>query len=141
VRTRSVDLAVVSVDVGDGRSAQALDLVDSWASHVLRFCKESSTTSNDSDLAWGVHDWVAALYIRDRVQHAVDSQLNDAQLPATVQVADELFRSFTTLDDDNRLRLAASDLPREPWWWARIPVGGPVATELSQIVARRRAEA
>jgi hypothetical protein len=128
VRPRSINLVSVNVEVGEGKSIAALDLVDGWASHVLRLLHESGASVQDDDLASGAHDWIAALYLRDRVQRVVD-----AAVPATVEATDELFRSFTKPDEEQFLRRAAHDLPREPWWWGRIPTAGPVARELSAI--------
>jgi hypothetical protein len=91
MRTRSVDLASVSIDAGDGRSAQALDLVDSWAGNVLRLFNESIAPPENVELVWGADDWVAALYMRDRVQRAIDSRSAHDDVPATVQVTDECF--------------------------------------------------
>jgi hypothetical protein len=90
------------------------------------------------ELVWGAHDWIAALYIRDRVQHAVDSRPAHDDVPATVQVTDELFRSFTTPDERHLLQRLADDSPREPWWWGRIPKSGPVASDLSAFAPSGR---
>jgi hypothetical protein len=56
VRTRLVDLTLVMVDAGGGRSFHALDLVDGWGGHVFRFLKELSPGPAETDPAGGVHD-------------------------------------------------------------------------------------
>ena len=127
---RSSDLMATTIQLGHGREASCLDLIDSWSAHVVRLFRESSA-SGSSGSDWGVHDYIAALYIRDQVQRCVLKVIpvggND---PFTVQAADELFRSFTVPDTEDRLRAVGSDLPRSPWWWGRIPARGPVSRDL-----------
>jgi hypothetical protein len=127
---RSKDFAAITILTGHGRTANGLDLIDSWSAHVVRFALESGA-SEPSGTDWGVHDYIAALYIRDQVRlcvHQVTPTKEDA--PFTVQAADELLRSFTVPDIDERLRHVANDVPRSPWWWGRIPSSGPVARDL-----------
>ena len=137
---RSSELVQVTVDLGYGRSSKLLDLIDSWADHVLRFLREAHPAFDAPALAWGVHDFVASLYIRDRVQQGIMaySMDFDATLPPTVVISDEVFRSFTAQDDRGDLRLVFNDIPSEPWWWQRVPKAGPVLTELQEIVSRLR---
>ena len=137
---RSSELVQVTVDSGYGRSSKLLDLIDSWAAHVLRLLREAQPAFETPALAWGVHDFVAALYIRDRVQRGILTHSTDldATLPPTVVISDEVFRSFTAEDDGEDLKLVFSDIPSEPWWWQRIPKAGPVLTELQEIVSKLR---
>lgn len=125
---RSVDLASKSVVFGN-RPRPLLELVDSWCRHVLRLAREAD--AEDADLAWGVHDYVAALCIRDAVDEGLGGQ---GAVPATIEIADELFLRFTRPDDQDRLRLV--EPPRDQWWWHRVPTTGPVAAELVEIATR-----
>lgn len=133
---RSLDLTSSLVDLGEGRATPLLELVDAWAGHVLRLFHEARADVDPRN-AWGLHDFVAALHIRDRVQQGLDQLPDDPQPPATVQAVDELFLSFTA-NVVGRLVAAVRDLPDQPWWWDRVPVGGPVITDLAEIELARR---
>jgi len=132
---RSADLISVNVQYEYGRTSRLLDLVDAWASHVLRLFRESQPSFAGED-AWGVHDFIAALYIRDRIDRGLDAFASDDGAPPTLIVSDELFRSFTTEDSREKLQAVVRDAPREPWWWRRLPTTGPVVTELDAIASR-----
>jgi hypothetical protein len=112
--------------------ASCLDLIDSWSAHVLRLGQEGNA-SESSESDWSVHDYIAALYIRDQVQRCINQATSDVDdCPFTVLTADELLRSFTLVDTDNLMHRVRSDLPSEPWWWGRIPARGPIARDLQR---------
>lgn len=62
-----------SVDLGHGRSSLLIELIDGWAGHVLGQWDEGH--ADETADAWGVHDLVAALYLRSRVERGL-SQVN-----------------------------------------------------------------
>ena len=139
-RMRSSELATITIASPEGRTTELLDLVDAWAGHVMRLSVEAHQDSDSLEFPWGVHDFIAALYIRDRVEHGIRqrSLSSNADIPPTVAVADELFRSFTLEDRQGTLQSVAQDAPTDPWWWRRLPKTGPVIAELHAIFARRR---
>ncbi len=122
--------AEVRISLGNGREPSLLELVDGWTGHVLRLYLERETTLTASPSAWGVHDFIAALYVRDGVERGLAMLSDEAVHIAAVDVADELLRSFTALDVDGLLQRFQPDLPTQPWWWKRVPALGPVAEEL-----------
>jgi len=96
----------------------------------VRLFRESGAAES-SESYWSVHDYIAALYIRDKVEQCLkQAGCAEPAGPFTVQAADELLRSFTVPDAEERLSSIRSDLPRDPWWWNRVPPIGPVAQDL-----------
>jgi hypothetical protein len=122
-------------ETGHGRTVVVLDLIDSWAGHVLRLFRESTGQVPDS---WGAHDYIAALYVRDRLGNALKRMTNEIHRddPFSVQTIDSLFVSFTSADVEHQLRRFQDELPGDPWWWQRIPTTGPVATQLRAARAK-----
>jgi hypothetical protein len=134
VLMRSAD--IISLTVRSGRrDALLLDLFDSWAAHVLHLVRE--VESFDPKQAWGAHDFLAAVYIRDRLDKGL---AGTGGTLAPVEVTDELFRRFTRPHGERSLRLLDPDVPDGPWWWRRVPTAGPVADELSDLHARLRGD-
>jgi hypothetical protein len=127
--TRSTQLAGVLAYTRDGKPLYVLDLVDSWASHVRRLAVEAAAPLDPLANTWGVFDFIAALYIRDRLDHALSAIGDDVESPC-VAATDELFRLFTEFDKSQALRRCDADVPLEPWWWQRIPTAGPALEEL-----------
>ena len=113
---RSSALHGTSVRFG-GRNHDALDLVDAWASHVLRLFNEA-TADVDEDVAWTMYDLIAAIYIRAALQRALDASAED--LPSTVAVSDTMFRSFT-VPDERKLLPRAEGVLEPP---SILPGGG-----------------
>lgn len=106
------------------------ELSVAWAQHVDRLAKESGSKYSHEDDVWGVYDFVAALWIRERLESRL---IGDATLREELSAnSDEMFLQFTRNDDDGRLAEyidpASTDLG---WWWRRIPQSGPVADDLS----------
>ena len=130
-------LSSTKIDMGNGKTISGLDLVDSWSARVLRLFHEANDPHSMSmSSCWGVHDFIAALFIRDHLDNGIHHVNHEGEAdPFAVQVADELFQSFTVLDAKGRLRTARSDLSHEPWWWQRIPSRGPIRDELWAIAS------
>lgn len=124
-RARSVSMnAYVTVNLGQ--------LADSWKHHVTRFVAEFDSPRGDRT-TWGVHDYTAALYIRDAIQSAL-AELSPEERALVVQAidsADRDLRALVELDSTERLLMAASSKPDVvSWWWTHIPVRGPVRRDL-----------
>jgi hypothetical protein len=128
---RMEDMSRVMVDLGYGRKRSLLQLVDAWSDHVLRLYRERDMTLAEAPSAWGVHDYIAALSIRDHLEHGLE-QITEQRIPSVVEIADELLRTFTATASAGMTRLSAFDetIPTEPWWWQRLPTTGPVAEEV-----------
>jgi hypothetical protein len=113
---------------------RALDLIDSWAYRVVRMFEESSLLdwSSTDDLRT-LDDFYAALNERDGVEKVL-AQVGSDSCP-TVDAIDALFRAFTFVDENDRLRRAAPDYFGESvpdpcgWWWSRLPRSGPIAAD------------
>ena len=129
-RLSSDDLHVldrVNIQVSSQRSITLTHLLASWKAHVEKLEADLSLSSSDRS-AWGVHDLIAALIIRDSIQDgmgALDAALG-SRIEKLLSKIDKLFISFT--EPDALLRLEKVDgRPRGEcgWWWKRIPVAGP----------------
>ena len=124
-------LMTTSVDVGHGRQSLLFELIDGWAGHVARLWDEAHQA--DSLDAWGVHDYVAALYLRSKVERGLLQA--DIAPPAVLSVADQLFREFTVVDESGALARIEPSPNTDGWWWSRIPKLGPVAGALTSETA------
>jgi hypothetical protein len=116
-----------SVDLGHGRSRPLIELIDGWAGHVIRLRAESLRDVGHD--RWGPHDLVAALYLRDGVERGLSSK----PTPPIVQAVDELYRSFTDVDEQHLLKLVDSSAVHLGWWWHRVPRSGQLADELRAL--------
>ena len=124
-------LSRTTVDLGDGSRRSLLYVVEAWAAHVLKLFEEHRVSSIGE--AWGVHDFIAALYLRDQLEAALRGIPGIDREPALVRVTDHLLMSFTAEDSGRRLNRVRPTVPSDPWWWRRLPTSGPVALELDQI--------
>jgi hypothetical protein len=128
--TRLIEVAGIVAGTRCGEPIYLLDIVDSWARHVLRLAVEAAAPPDPTANTWGAHDYIAALHIRDRLEHALSTTQPVVEL-ACVAATDELFRRFTVIDESGKLRGCGVDVPLEPWWWQRVPAEGPVAEDLT----------
>mgnify|MGYP006965540473 CR=1 FL=1 len=107
------------------------ELLRAWKLHVTRFVDEASKPP--SDIAWGAHDLVAALILRDFIAEGI------ARVPSKVATriqlelaaADANYLSFSEPDHAGVLRSFA-DLPQREgyWWWDRLPSRGMARDEI-----------
>jgi hypothetical protein len=124
-------LSRATAEFGDGRQT-VLVLMEGWAIRVLRLFEEHGLSNIDEVRdTRGIHDFIAALHIRDYLEAGLRTNLRDERDPALVRVTDQLFMSFTL--EDTSWTWVQPDLPSEPWWWHRFPVSGPVALELDEL--------
>lgn len=123
------ELTAVSVHLGETRVIQLLDALDSWALNVLRFHRELGLGPDAPD-AYGADDYVGALFGRDRIERALSGTFAGREGPAALEIVDEFFRGFTVPDSTKLLRHAGNSDDRDPWWWQRVPLQGPVVEEL-----------
>lgn len=107
-------------------------MIDSWSAQVLRLFRESDDPPAPADDAWGAHDFVGALYARDRIGRGIDEAGVDSQAVPPLAIADEMFRMFTVADEDELLSEVGLPIPRDPWYWRRIPRTGPVPRDLNE---------
>lgn len=125
-------LMTTRVDIGHGRMSVLIELIDGWAGHVARLWEEGH--QDESLGAWGVHDFVAALFLRSRVARGL-LQANLSP-PGVLRVADELFREFTEPDELGALARIVPGLDFDGWWWSRVPRLGPIAAVLRSEIPR-----
>ena len=110
------------------------EIADGWRRHIERFRDELPKTLEDHTV-WVVHDWAAALHLRDFLSRAA-SELPDAERRRAEHVigrTDDVFREMSELDVGGLLRKFLMELhPSGPldWWWSLIPTRGPVREEL-----------
>lgn len=98
---------------------------------MLRLFEEHGSTIDDTDDPRGIHDFIAARYIRDGLETGLRTNFGNERDPALVRVTDQLFMSFTL--EDASWTWVQPDLPSDPWWWRRFPVSGPIVVELDQL--------
>lgn len=128
------------IDIGFGRLKSLEDLVDGWDRHVRRLVAEGPLRMSDDSperVLWGVHDYAAALHLRDFVDIASQKT---GEVPGglgnRLAAADNNFRTFTRKDLAGWLPRAIPEAAsRSGWWWRRIPNHGPVADELRRLCA------
>jgi len=97
--------------------------------HVERLVAERD---QDVTHAWGPHDFVAALSLRDFIERGASmaSTEEQGQITDTVRSTDLLFQSFTEPDASGIVAKLAGVTPSpDQWWWQRIPVDGPIRIE------------
>ncbi|MDO7881628.1 hypothetical protein Q5716_05230 [Protaetiibacter sp. WY-16] len=87
----------------------------------------------DDPARWGADDFVAALFVRDRLEAAIEQVWEGNAAPAVVRVADDLFENVSEPIDS--LHFLEWDARDDRWWWKRIPTYGPIRAEIE----RRRA--
>jgi len=129
------ELSTTSVKLPDGQESSLLELLDDWAGRVLKLEEGAQTTGAD-ELA-GIREFVASLQVRDRLEQALSDEA-ESSVPALVKAADALYSAYTLRDDHKVLSKMDSGAPTEPWWWGRIPAGGPLAAEFSRQARKLR---
>jgi hypothetical protein len=116
-------------ELGAGRTVSLVELLEGWAAHVVRLRTESLLPIQDD--AWGMHDLVAALFIRDGLERALAG--GPVSGSAIVAAVDDLYRSFTVVDELQLMHLIEPSAKHAGWWWGRIPSSGVVADELRAL--------
>lgn len=129
------DLTTTSVKLPDGQESSLLELLNDWADRVLRL-EESVQTAGNDELD-GIKEFVSSLLLRDRLEKALSDEA-ESSVPALVKAVDALYSAYTLRDDHKVLSKMDSGAPTEPWWWSRIPAGGPLAAEFSRQARRLR---
>lgn len=126
------------LDLGDGFTKNAADLVLGWAQHVVRL-KVEADGATPAELAWNAWDYVAALVLRELCEiHLVKSSNAGVDAMRVLAATDEVLRSFTEDDPRGVVRRFAADDAGTGWWWSRIPASGPIRTELDGWASRVR---
>jgi hypothetical protein len=144
-RVKLTDLGPVTFRWGE-RETSPLSLIDDWAGHVLRL-RSDALDPPAIDKSWGMHDLVAALYIRDAVERSLTAVFDEEhqRVPFALESADELFRTFTFEDvriPDLIRKIEDESTEHRGWWWLRVPESGPVFEDLlpfglDEIVGKR----
>jgi hypothetical protein len=129
------DLTTKSVKLPDGQESSLLELLNDWAGRVLKL-EESAQPAAGDELA-GIKEFVASLLLRDRLEQAI-ADAAESSVPALVKAVDALYSAYTLRDDHKVLSRMDSGAPTEPWWWGRIPAGGPLAAEFSRQARKLR---
>lgn len=122
--------AVVFLD--GGATLSLGELVEGWCAHVRRLIAELDAGPEDL-WVWGIHDYVAALILREAVERGLKLLAEPARaaVGAEVSLADETFETYTELDQESLLQhVLPPGQEHDSWWWGRIPVRGPARTEL-----------
>jgi hypothetical protein len=121
------------VVLGESTERDAIDMAIAWDSHVRKIDADRSLPWADRSV-WTEHDLVAALYIRDFLEQALNQlavSLRD-RLQHYVATVDEHFRSYTVDDPAGRIgKVAGVELAGRAWWWRRVPASGPIAQDLA----------
>jgi ribosomal protein S18 acetylase RimI-like enzyme len=119
-------------------SVSALDLVDAWAASVTLIYQEAQWESWPDHARHRVsEDLFAALLKRTTIQNVLDRVDPAVDVPPAIQAIDELLRAATADDPERIMVKLGESLQIDPgprgykdWWWARIPVRGPIAHEI-----------
>jgi hypothetical protein len=119
-----------------GRTSRGtLDLMVAWGLHVEKIDLDRASTVSDPG-AWGPHDLVAALFIRDFLEANVLKlpPALHAKVMTFVSGYDERFRSVTQADEEHLVESVAElVVAGRGWWWHRVPDSGPIREELAEL--------
>lgn len=128
-------LELVNVRLTPDRSISLADLAVGWSQHVLRIAAEA--TAAESSSAWGAHDYIAALSLRDLYERgSADVRTGPEIAVQRVRASDQLLSSVTELDTAGLVRRFADHRGPTRWWWDRIPISGVIRLELEGWRAR-----
>lgn len=112
--------------------------IEGWSLHVVRIGREMSAPPTLE--RWSADDYVAALFLRDRVENALEQVWNRDSQPAILETADSFFRSISEPIDS--LLFLEWNAPTDRWWWKRVPKFGPIREDIDLVqVASRDASA
>lgn len=123
---RSLDLSTLTYLTSGGRNLSLQQLIDHWDAYVGKLARDLSENVDD-DHAWGAEDFVAALYVRQRLAGGSSRATPEAReaLKQRSAASDDLFRKITEPDDVGVvLRFAGETAEHGDWWWWRIPMSG-----------------
>lgn len=123
---------------GTSRSSRGSfrELATAWTQHVQRLVSEQDKDIAESSV-WGIHDYIAALYIRDRVSVARESgqEIISEKDMSQLDLVDRDFTVYTELDHGSLLtKIEPVEPDDSAWWWRRIPRKGPVRQELATYI-------
>lgn len=110
-------------------------LVKAWGQHVQKLVDDQRKEICEPDV-WGIHDYIAALYIRDRL--SIECARQQSAVPeadrSLLETVDRAFEAFTEPDHERLLiRLEPIVYDNSRWWWGRIPKMGPARQELLDL--------
>jgi hypothetical protein len=128
-------LRTTVVEIGPGRQIDVPSALEAWRQHVEKMVRDLNLLDSDRT-AWGAHDLLAALSLRNFLRRALDTLDDDlaAKVNPLLLTIDEKFISFTEEDTSAVIGLV-DELPADSdhWWWRRIPAHGPIRRELDRI--------
>jgi hypothetical protein len=129
-------LAQIEIALPHGRSRRLSEVVAGWGQHVQRLQAERYVNIETAPDVWGIHDYIAALHLRDLVNIGLDQSPLEMRSMAMVIItdADNAFKSFTEPDRRGAIEQFSGERHEsEAWWWKRLPQSGPVRDELRAI--------
>jgi hypothetical protein len=129
-------VAEVKVRVSAAKSLRLSELLKGWAQHVQRLQTEASASIEADPNAWGGHDYLAALHLRDLIAQGVEESTPDVRgiVNTLIATSDEEFKAFTELDMDGVVERFSGELHKgTDWWWKRLPKSGPARQELLNL--------
>lgn len=113
-----------------------LVLINDWSARVLKFQADLDVNWDDPGPGiWGGDDLVGAYFLRDAIESGLDSleEVGEGRNVAPLIAVDDLFRTFTEDDGDEKLLVLDRTLTvGSGWWWHRLPVRGPIVQQLTQ---------
>jgi hypothetical protein len=128
------DIAERPLALADGTESDAIDLAVAWTLHVRKIDQDRALPWSDRTV-WTEHDLAGALFLRDRVETALNTLPSTlaTKLRTYVDTSDAVFRSFTIDDSGERMaKIASVDVAGRGWWWFRVPDSGPIAQDLAR---------
>jgi hypothetical protein len=128
------DIADHPLALADGTESDAIDLAVAWTLHVRKIDQDRALPWSDRSV-WTEHDLAGALFLRDRVENALNNLPSTLtiKLRTYVDTSDSAFRSFTIDDSGERMaKIASVDVAGRGWWWFRVPDSGPIAQDLAR---------
>lgn len=128
-------LRAIKVPVGAGRELDIPSALEAWRLHVEKIEQDLELPDSNQSI-WGVHDYIAALTLRDFVTagiEALECELVNKVYPLLAEI-DQRFMSYTEDDEIRSLwKIDQTRATSDRWWWRRIPAYGPIRRELDQM--------